>query len=216
MNLSHQAALGRLGVGEHSFPAILSPHAGAPGSPRWLWLHVFTWGLLPGLMMLSAVWTLVVSWEGGMEIGRLGTCVIWGLSAIESGQLAKIKALQDLNSHRCLDGWSVLILFSKMAPPTGQPLRTCSRCQNRIQRSFGGKFSSEPSAVSLDAGWRHSLKGFLFKRDKVSACLPFREMKISQPVVVEGAVETKLLSPEEQGWAAYLFIYWETCSNTAF
>ena len=31
---------------------------------------------------------------------------------------------------------------------------------------------------------------------KVPACLPFTEMKISQPAVVEGAVETKLLSPE--------------------
>jgi hypothetical protein len=49
--------------------------------------------------------------------------------------------------------------------------------------------------MSLDVGHRHSLKGLLFKTDKVPA---LGEMKISQPEVVEGTVETKLLSSEVQ------------------
>lgn len=63
--------------------------------------------------------------------------------------------------------------------------------------------------MSLDAGQRHSLEGFLFETDKVPACLSIREMKTSQPAQpsrVEGALETRLLSPEVQRWACVLYL----------
>lgn len=52
--------------------------------------------------------------------------------------------------------------------------------------------------MCLDTGHRHFLKGFLFKADKVPAYLALGKMKTSQPVVVEGSVETKLPCPEVQ------------------
>ena len=49
--------------------------------------------------------------------------------------------------------------------------------------------------MSLDARQRYSLKGFLSKQTRPQPAF-LSEMKISQPAVVEGAEETKLLSPE--------------------
>ena len=73
----------------------------------------------------------------------------------------------------------------KDAPPAVQSLLSPSHCWKRSPWSFEGKFSSEQMAMSLDARHWPSLKGFLFEAGKVPACLPFREMKISQAAVLE-------------------------------
>lgn len=49
--------------------------------------------------------------------------------------------------------------------------------------------------MSLDARHRRSLKGFLFKTDKVPTLLLSREMKISEPVVVGAPWKLNSLAP---------------------
>lgn len=94
----------------------------------------------------------------------------------------------------------------RMVPPTEPSSLESSASRTGVSRQFGGKFSSEQTAASLDAGHRHSSKGLLFKTDKVPAHLLLREMEISQLAVVESTMESKLLSPEVQACVFYLLL----------